>query len=245
MESGDSIESFSLAHMLVSEIEEAGGRAIANSIDISSFDGAASVIESTVGTFGRIDVLVNCAPAIDRRRPIGETNEADFDEQCGSYVRAAMGMTKAALPHMQRQLGGSIINSGFGAFAALEDGFSLYATGQAAVVGLTNSAAAEGHSYGVVANVLSYEISLEEMWSSRSMDSRASGIGDWIFHESGQLSRILVHLADHSHNRVTSRCFLVDSKLNVSDIAAEAKRTIPVKPWTAAEIAAAIKGPEA
>src|SRR6478735_5746008 len=49
------------AQEVVDEITEAGGEAAANSDDVSSWDGAASLVQQAVDTFGSLDVLVNNA----------------------------------------------------------------------------------------------------------------------------------------------------------------------------------------
>ena len=49
------------AQEVVDEIVAAGGEAAANTDDISSWDGAASLVQQAIDTFGGLDVLVNNA----------------------------------------------------------------------------------------------------------------------------------------------------------------------------------------
>src|SRR5262245_46101010 len=46
---------------VVAEIKSAGGDAIANGNDVSSWDGADALVRAAIDTFGRLDVLVNNA----------------------------------------------------------------------------------------------------------------------------------------------------------------------------------------
>jgi NAD(P)-dependent dehydrogenase (short-subunit alcohol dehydrogenase family) len=49
------------AQQVVDEIVAAGGEAVANGDDVSTFDGAASLIAQAVDGYGRLDVLINNA----------------------------------------------------------------------------------------------------------------------------------------------------------------------------------------
>src|SRR3989442_2301722 len=46
------------AHEVVDEIKAAGGEALAETSDISSWDGAQALIQTAVGEFGRLDEVV-------------------------------------------------------------------------------------------------------------------------------------------------------------------------------------------
>ena len=70
--------STSPAQHVVDEITAAGGRAVANTHDISTWHGAKAVIDQAVGTFGGLDVLVNKA-GILRDRMLTSMSEAEWD----------------------------------------------------------------------------------------------------------------------------------------------------------------------
>jgi 3-oxoacyl-[acyl-carrier protein] reductase len=67
------------------------------------------VVENTVAELGRIDVLINNAGALVRRVPIEQLDDAVFDDIVQLNVRSALMASAAAVPHMRRQSGGSII----------------------------------------------------------------------------------------------------------------------------------------
>src|SRR3954468_17022036 len=52
---------------VVSEIEAAGGRAVANRDSVTEFDAAARIVDTAVEHFGRIDILVNNAGIVRDR----------------------------------------------------------------------------------------------------------------------------------------------------------------------------------
>ena len=66
------------AQSVVDEITAAGGEAITNRDDIADWDGAASLIQTAVETFGGLDVLVNNAGFI-RDRMLANTSEEEWD----------------------------------------------------------------------------------------------------------------------------------------------------------------------
>ena len=66
------------AQEVVDEIKAAGGEAAANTDDISSWDGAASLVQQAIDTFGGLDVLVNNA-GILRDRMLFSMTEEEWD----------------------------------------------------------------------------------------------------------------------------------------------------------------------
>src|SRR6516165_3819104 len=66
------------AHEVVDEIVGAGGEAVANTDDISSWDGAAGLVQQAIDSFGRLDALVNNA-GILRDRMLFSMTEDEWD----------------------------------------------------------------------------------------------------------------------------------------------------------------------
>jgi len=66
------------AHDVVREIKAAGGEAVANGADVSDWEGAKSMIDQAVRTFGKLDVLINNA-GILRDRMLVNMTEAEWD----------------------------------------------------------------------------------------------------------------------------------------------------------------------
>ncbi len=71
----------------------------------------AQLAETALGTFGRVDVLVNNA-GIFSPKPFLDVDEADLDSFLGVNLKGTYFTTQAVIPIMQRQGGGSIINIG-------------------------------------------------------------------------------------------------------------------------------------
>ena len=60
---------------MVEAIRDAGGEAIVNSNDVSDWAGAKALIDEAVGTFGRLDVLINNAGILRDRMMVNMTEQ--------------------------------------------------------------------------------------------------------------------------------------------------------------------------
>lgn len=142
----------SVAASVVKEIEALGGRAIANSADVATMDGAASVVDDAIAAFGRVDILFNGA-GILRRGAIHDMDEAVWDTIMRVNLKSAFAMAQQVAPHMMRQKSGSIVSvtspSGYGHYA-----MSAYAASKEALVGFTRSIARELGGHGIRCNAI-------------------------------------------------------------------------------------------
>jgi 3-oxoacyl-[acyl-carrier protein] reductase len=97
------------AASVVSEIERAGGKAIAIQADAADAEAVTAAVEKTVATFGGLDILVNNAgTAIPK--PFMEATLEELDRVIDINIRGMFIATKVALKHLND--GGRIINIG-------------------------------------------------------------------------------------------------------------------------------------
>jgi len=141
------------ARGVAAEIVEAGGKAIAVEVDITERDQVATMVESTVQTFGGIDILVNNAALMIE---VGSPQAADVPIESWARllevnVTGALICSQAVIPHMHARGGGHIVNqvSG-GAFPAV----SLYGVSKLALAGLTTTLAKQLGPSGITVNAI-------------------------------------------------------------------------------------------
>jgi NAD(P)-dependent dehydrogenase (short-subunit alcohol dehydrogenase family) len=124
------------ADEVVAEIRKAGGQAVASYDSVADFDGAKRIIDTCVSSFGRIDVLVNCAGIGGRRAPhFWETAKEDWDAVIGVNLNGTFNTCRHALKYMVEQNSGRIIN--FSSPSWLGNGAGAYTASKGAVVSLT------------------------------------------------------------------------------------------------------------
>jgi NAD(P)-dependent dehydrogenase (short-subunit alcohol dehydrogenase family) len=139
-------------------INESGGRALAVRCDISQAEEIQSLVDTTVEEFGRLDVLVNNAMA-PTRGVFADTPMDTWDESLTTNIRSLLVICQAAVPHMAKAGGGSIINVSSGAAEHasnphLPAGFSVYAMVKAAMERFSTAVASEFAEQGVAINAL-------------------------------------------------------------------------------------------
>lgn len=92
------------------QIEQGGGRALIVQGDVSAVADVQQLVEQTVQTFGRLDIMVNNA-GMETRTSVLEASEEDFDTVIGVNLKGPFfGTQAAARQFMAQQSGGRIIN---------------------------------------------------------------------------------------------------------------------------------------
>jgi NAD(P)-dependent dehydrogenase (short-subunit alcohol dehydrogenase family) len=117
--------------------------------DLSDEETAAAAVEQAVAHFGRLDILVNNAGGGNRRTakangpPFTRVQQEGWDEHMAINLRTIFAATKAAIPHLTRQDGASIVNVSSVAGLLADPGMPAYAAAKAAALSLTRSLALE------------------------------------------------------------------------------------------------------
>jgi NAD(P)-dependent dehydrogenase (short-subunit alcohol dehydrogenase family) len=145
-----------LADKVVEEIKKANGTAVASYDSVATMKGGENIIKTATGSFGRIDILVNCA-GFCRSAPSIEITEEDWDSIIAVHLKGHFSCARAAIPEMIKQQSGRIINissrAGF-LFSWGGLGSLPYATAKAGIVGFTALLSAELKQYGITVNAI-------------------------------------------------------------------------------------------
>lgn len=134
-------------------IREAGGKGTFVQADVSTVDGARTLIEETVSQFGSVDVLVNNA-GLGLLAPIEEVDEALWEKQINVSLKSAFFTSKFASAYMKGKGWGRIINISSVAGLMGMKYLVPYSAAKAGLIGLTKALASELSPYGITVNAV-------------------------------------------------------------------------------------------
>ena len=97
------------AARVVEGIRELGARAIAVQADVGNLRDLPRLVGSCIEAFGRVDILYHNAAIHWVCRELDDVTEEVWDRTYDCIVKGPFFLTKLAIPHMQRQGGGSIL----------------------------------------------------------------------------------------------------------------------------------------
>jgi NAD(P)-dependent dehydrogenase (short-subunit alcohol dehydrogenase family) len=170
---------------VVAEISSAGGRALANYSDISTVDGSRELLEFTLDSFGRVDIVINNA-GILRDSDVPELNPADWSRVIDVNLSGPFWVAQQAWPSMVRQGYGRIVNVSSAAGLYGNSGQANYAAAKMGIIGLTQTLALEGASHGILANAI-VPIGISRMFrlpdATGIRNETVSAAAAWLAHE--------------------------------------------------------------
>lgn len=134
-------------------IQQAGGIADAVTVDVSDRHQVDAFIARCVELYGRIDVLVNNA-GVNIPGVFHEVSDAVIDKTLNVNVKGPMYGSRAAIPHMLRQGGGSIVNISSVNGLVSEPFLAVYSASKGAVVMLTRGIALDYAKQGIRCNAI-------------------------------------------------------------------------------------------
>jgi len=148
------------AQQVVEEITVAGGKAVANTDNVATWDGAAALVNQAVGEFGRLDVLVNNA-GILRDAFIAGMDESQWDSVIAVHLKGHAATLHHAAAYWKAQskagepVNGAVINTASASGTFMPNaGQSNYGAAKAGIAALTLVAADELERYGVRVNAI-------------------------------------------------------------------------------------------
>lgn len=147
------------ADAVVAEIVAAGGKAVANSDDITSMAGAENIVKTAVDAFGDAHGVVNNAGVV-RDRMFASMSEDEWDVVVRVHLKGHFCIANTLVKRWRDQVKagqkveGRIINTSSGAGLQGNIGQGNYSAAKAGIASLTLVQAAELGRYGVTANAL-------------------------------------------------------------------------------------------
>ncbi|MHB8656583.1 MAG: SDR family NAD(P)-dependent oxidoreductase [Solirubrobacteraceae bacterium] len=184
-------------------------------VDLADRGATQEFVESVVGRWGTIDVLVNNA-GVARDGILGLFSDADTDTVLDLNLRATIHVTKLVVRRMLAHDGGKIINVSSIVGLSGYRGLAVYSATKAALDGFTRSLARELGSRGITVNSVAPGYLRTEM--SHGLDQQQLGqivrrtpagrLG-----EPDDVARAIQFLADPANDYITGHVLVIDGGL--------------------------------
>jgi NAD(P)-dependent dehydrogenase (short-subunit alcohol dehydrogenase family) len=147
------------AQEVVAEIEQLGGRAVANAADVADWEQAQAMVQQAIDTYGRLDALV-CNAGFLRDRMLAGMSEDEWDAVVRVHLKGHFAPARHAIDHWRErakageEVVARVVNTSSGAGLMGSVGQGNYAAAKAAIAELTVQQSAEWGRYGVLANAI-------------------------------------------------------------------------------------------
>ena len=147
------------AQTVADEIVAAGGEAVANTDDVSSWDGAGAMVQQAIDTFGGLDVVVNNA-GILRDRMLVNMTEAEWDAVVKVHLKGTFAPSRHAAAYWRdkskagEEVDARIINTSSPSGIYGNPGQTNYGAAKMGIAAFTIIAAQELQRYGVTVNAI-------------------------------------------------------------------------------------------
>lgn len=145
---------------VVAEIQAGGGKAVANTDNVATWDGAKALIDQAISEFGKLDILVNNA-GILRDGFIASLEESQWDAVIDVHLKGHFAPMRHAAAYWKEmsakgeQVAGAVINTASASGTFMPNaGQSNYGAAKAGIAALTLVAADELERYGVRVNAI-------------------------------------------------------------------------------------------
>jgi NAD(P)-dependent dehydrogenase (short-subunit alcohol dehydrogenase family) len=133
---------------------ELGNGSVGIQCDVRSAEGVARAVAEAVAAFGGLDIVVNNAGILGPILPIAEYGEEEFFRVIDIDLMGTYRVTHAAIPHLQAQGSGRIVNIASISGKEGNPMMAAYASAKAGVVGFTKSIGKELALSGVLVNCI-------------------------------------------------------------------------------------------
>lgn len=141
------------AEEVAREITDLGGSAVACCASVADEREAASIVDTALDSFGRLDIVVNNA-GIHDPAPFEELSIEQFRAMLDVHFFGTLYVIRAAWPHLRSAGYGRIVNTVSEAMLGGVSGLTSYASAKGAVYGLTRNLATEGLAGGIRVNAV-------------------------------------------------------------------------------------------
>ncbi|MGX5849274.1 SDR family NAD(P)-dependent oxidoreductase [Mesorhizobium sp. PL10] len=186
--------------------------------DLSNSRDIATAVATVVERLGGLDILVNNA-GIMFEKTVDEMTEADWDLMMDINLKAPFLLTKAAMPHLRKRPGASIVNIGSIEGLASNPGHPAYSASKAGIHGFTAAVAVDHGHEGIRCNAIApgwINSDLSDAYIDSMADSDRVRRELLVMHPVGRLGQptdvgnLAVWLASEESAFVTGQVYVID-----------------------------------
>jgi len=188
-------------------VDETGRKAVAVATDVRDEAAVQALVDTTVETFGRLDIVVNNAGGAYMKL-LRDMTVAEWEKCVSLNLTSAFVMTKAALPHLKVN-GGSIVNVSSAAASSGTIGGSAYGAAKAGLEMFTKVSSAELGPSGIRVNCVAPGLirseGAERSWDRAGLDTvkMSADIPVRRVGEPDELANAIVFLASDAATYIT------------------------------------------
>jgi NADP-dependent 3-hydroxy acid dehydrogenase YdfG len=139
---------------LTDELNGRGAKALAVPTDVTDRGQVKRLVDAAVQTYGRIDVMINNA-GLMQQSPLERLKVDEWDNMIDINIKGVLYGIAAALPHMQRQKAGHIINISSVAGHKVTPAGTVYSATKHAVRAISEGLRQEVKPYNIRTTVIS------------------------------------------------------------------------------------------
>lgn len=200
------------ADMVVREIAEKGGRAIAKKCDISNYGMCQEFIKDVNDEFGSVDILVNNA-GITKDGLCMAMKEEDFDAVINTNLKGTFNCIRFVSRIMVKQKAGKIINMASVSGVTGNAGQVNYSSAKAGVIGMTRSVAKELASRNINVNAVApgfIKTDMTDKLSDKVKEEAVKQIPLGRFGRPEEVANLVAFLAGDDSDYITGQVFNID-----------------------------------
>jgi NAD(P)-dependent dehydrogenase (short-subunit alcohol dehydrogenase family) len=201
------------------EVRQAGGEAIAHVADVTKEADIQALMERAVSEYGGLDVLVNNAGLIGQEHKIEvlDLTPELWDRTMNINLKSVYLATRAALPHLIKRGGGSIINMSSGSSVSGYLMVSAYAASKGAVNVFTKYVATQYGKHNIRCNAVAPGIHLSEEALARTASESLKQLEEHCMLPrlgvSEDIAKVVAFLASDDSYYITAQLIQVDGGL--------------------------------
>ncbi|TGD75730.1 SDR family oxidoreductase [Mangrovimicrobium sediminis] len=195
--------------------DRSGQRCLAVPTDVKDEDAVVQLVQRTVESFGRVDILINNAGGT-RMGPLEHIPSRGWDSIFELNVRSAYVATREAGRHMMAQRCGAIVNVSSNAGITGVKGGAHYASAKSALQMFTTVTAAEWGRYGIRANCVAAGMIASPRaaaaWDAAGLDADDMGAGIPLGRPGtpDEMANMIVFLASDAASYITGQTIAVN-----------------------------------